>query len=778
MFFEPDISPIHLPGKIAAPELLIPNRKPIGPVEIDWAHPLTKGLIRCYVPTASNCTLAPSATGMIQNLATGEIHKLDVVGSTEDGIYYGKNQYGEGIVVADSSQTCRVPTIGAQDVGTLMIAASQVTTSFGNRSYFSHSDYNHQIFLEKENANDYLHIALGTASSTSTVSIPNTDEMHVLAMSWGDTQTDSRGYINGDKVITFDRGTDQPGSASDVTNWGRPGGTLQHTSHVVYFWNRQLSDAEVAALSADPYQILKPVGSAKRLYVGPSVEPIKHLPAKATAPEHWIPNRKPTGPVEIDWSNPLTKGLSHYILFQNTAPHDLVTGKALTVGNAPGWNREGAYFDEYADTLVDYYLLPDVTLNNEFTFLTHPNFDDNDGTGFQYWLSYGAIPGTGAFHAMLVESSTSTADQLKLLGNSGAAETIIPDIAGWWPTYNNRPLAIAINGTTPHMYVDGIDRVRAGDTFGTSAMPNGTADDLYIGARSDLATDRAMGGSIRYLMIFNDKELSQSEVAELQRDPYQILKPVSRYELPQEILTEGITLPEPRFEAPALLIPNRKPVGPVTIDWTHPLAQGIVCFWLGDQGSIDLTGNCYRVAWGGDAHIDVSKEGRIFRFDGTGDYFRYTQPPKISSGKYFTRSAFINSPETTTQDVLSDLSDAVVLRTFSTSNYRGIIKLSDGYHTVDGTTAPVANKTVFASLRYKDSEIAIAVNGKVEGTLAVTSGLSNTLGASDVLLGIHQGLSGNPYNGDVWCEIWHDRPLSDAELYELACNPYQILVPA
>lgn len=39
-----------------------------------------------------------------------------------------------------------------------------------------------------------------------------------------------------------------------------------------------------------------------------------------------------------------------------------------------------------------------------------------------------------------------------------------------------------------------------------------------------------------------------------------------------------LIIPDPRWEEPNLLIPGRKPVGPVTIDWSHPLANGLtVC---------------------------------------------------------------------------------------------------------------------------------------------------------------------------------------------------------
>jgi hypothetical protein len=42
----------------------------------------------------------------------------------------------------------------------------------------------------------------------------------------------------------------------------------------------------------------------------------------------------------------------------------------------------------------------------------------------------------------------------------------------------------------------------------------------------------------------------------------------------------GFFIPDPRFEMPSLLEPGRKPVGPVEIDWSHPLAVGLVGYYL------------------------------------------------------------------------------------------------------------------------------------------------------------------------------------------------------
>lgn len=50
-------------------------------------------------------------------------------------------------------------------------------------------------------------------------------------------------------------------------------------------------------------------------------------------PELLVPKRKPTGPMEIDWSHPLTKNLIFNTIITEPLPRDLVTGIAPTVQN-------------------------------------------------------------------------------------------------------------------------------------------------------------------------------------------------------------------------------------------------------------------------------------------------------------------------------------------------------------------------------------------------------------------------------------------------------------
>ena len=51
------------------------------------------------------------------------------------------------------------------------------------------------------------------------------------------------------------------------------------------------------------------------------------------APELAEPGKKPTGPMEVDWQNPLTKGLDHFFFSNNHGVLDLVTNQYCVIGS-------------------------------------------------------------------------------------------------------------------------------------------------------------------------------------------------------------------------------------------------------------------------------------------------------------------------------------------------------------------------------------------------------------------------------------------------------------
>ncbi|RMH12113.1 MAG: hypothetical protein D6698_15575, partial [Gammaproteobacteria bacterium] len=81
---------------------------------------------------------------------------------------------------------------------------------------------------------------------------------------------------------------------------------------------------------------------------------------------------------------------------------------------------------------------------------------------------------------------------------------------------------------------------------------------------------------------------------------------------------------------PNLLVPGRKPVGPVRIDWEHPLAEGLVFYYL--RGA-DIVNNEHPQFKNG--AVDDPTNGVVL--DGVDDYVIFDSPVNISS---FPVSAF------------------------------------------------------------------------------------------------------------------------------------------
>ena len=158
---------------------------------------------------------------------------------------------------------------------------------------------------------------------------------------------------NGLEVISFSPNANYELSASattgatacDFTKYplkiGLAGGGSEYSDsqfYAFYLWNRSISDAEVSLLKKNNYAVFKPANSAPYLVGLPSAAAVNefYLPgdsALAKAARGWptSPNVKPNIPVEINWSNPITKNLVAYC--QADGMYDLVSGNAYTVND-------------------------------------------------------------------------------------------------------------------------------------------------------------------------------------------------------------------------------------------------------------------------------------------------------------------------------------------------------------------------------------------------------------------------------------------------------------
>lgn len=228
--------------------------------------------------------------------------------------------------------------------------------------------------------------------------------------------------------------------------------------------------------------------------------------------------RKPTGPVVIDWSNPLAKGLAHYILFQNESPRDLVTGTILSKFGGPIWTPSGHLFDESDD----YCALENVTINSCFTIFLRPAFTDNIGLYFQYFFSWGAVNSGDNLNFFLGEMTNGDGNTLFWAGPGAFNEGI--NVSNWYPDKSAARSVIAVKNRNATVFANEKE-LATSSTWAADSLADGTTRTLYLGTRNDLNSVRFFGGTLDYVLIYNSRRLPDAMIRALSRNPYQILIP-------------------------------------------------------------------------------------------------------------------------------------------------------------------------------------------------------------------------------------------------------------
>jgi hypothetical protein len=245
----------------------------------------------------------------------------------------------------------------------------------------------------------------------------------------------------------------------------------------------------------------------------------------------------------------------------------------------------------------------------------------------------------------------------------------------------------------------------------------------------------------------------------------------------------SIVLPDPRFEMPELLLPGRKPTGPVEIDWTNPITHGLTDYTLlganyrrpwdyavkrfrtpGIQGthsvvqggvqldqSVDLS-SFYGLGFGFGTFGTNSQYTvaiMITRNSGTSDFLwaRYEDGGNTNQKQLvYSGAGFRSRQDTTTGASIIDFGDASTAQCLIVT-----IDTDNGYHRC-----------------YQD--------GVLAGELAVTGTPDNTDG--QFYIGSRYSLTNNNTTETIIQGLigW-DRALTVAEACEASADPYHLLIP-
>ena len=240
------------------PNLLVPRKKPVGPVKIDWSHSLANGLKFCVAPTTSAFEL----TEYNPPVVSGDMF----IGVGEGGLCYTGSNSANSDYYSYQANGLRHDYV---DLSIFSVMKS--TASFENYSTIVSRNYDGStvpfVFNLKENVTSiggfsWYNGGWDNLRSTAWEALAGDSKIHSLAGTYKASPKSRKLYIDG----VFDT-SDVPSIALptgntlpiDVGNYIFAGDNRFYGDiYCVYIFNRNLSSSEVASLSADPYQFLIP----------------------------------------------------------------------------------------------------------------------------------------------------------------------------------------------------------------------------------------------------------------------------------------------------------------------------------------------------------------------------------------------------------------------------------------------------------------------------------------------------------------------------------------
>lgn len=258
----------------------------------------------------------------------------------------------------------------------------------------------------------------------------------------------------------------------------------------------------------------------------------------------------------------------------------------------------------------------------------------------------------------------------------------------------------------------------------------------------------------------------------------------------------SLNLPEPRWEAPELLIPGRKPTGPVVIDWSHPLARGgnvygIRACYLFDSHIVRnlISGETFTA----NATPGVTQHGKGYSFNGSSEFIDVTR--HFSADVPHTVLVGISGVGAQRGDVFtcgnsSDVQPLVRLSVNDSAGTEDNVQFQIRPDTTGDFKATTGDVNITGDGRLRviggaHDRYALSSSGNVyvyvDGVETVgdvaTSTNSSTLNTCSVgsLLRTSRAIY---YSGNVhFLYVW-GRKLGATEVAEISRNPYQFLIPA
>jgi len=245
------------------PNLLIPGKKPVGAVKIDWGHPYTKGLDVGVLFTAN----AENPKFLVDNTSG---FSWAVADSTAIRARSG------GLAVSSASANRLENTTDTFSSLGWYTQASYLVVMGGNETGLdiglfgvAFPDSECQVWLDTVGGGaGNLSPKMYCGSSVEGSVVATADELFHLTIALsiyqtsgaarnGDMWISGESHLSGASLGSSDYSTKKP---AIMTTSGKAGLLSSHLSwcHCAFVWNRRLSPGELRDLSIDPYQFLIP----------------------------------------------------------------------------------------------------------------------------------------------------------------------------------------------------------------------------------------------------------------------------------------------------------------------------------------------------------------------------------------------------------------------------------------------------------------------------------------------------------------------------------------
>lgn len=236
------------------------------------------------------------------------------------------------------------------------------------------------------------------------------------------------------------------------------------------------------------------------------------------------PSLKPTyGSVKIDWTNPMTRGLTGFYIFNEEAPGavtNLVTPQEFTVGGTgTTLTKKGVKFDGNG------WLYSTQTARSPYLLTRYPYTviisakNATDQLGYFFGVGTSSV----SYYTMLAYSAS--LDKAAGYGRwNGTALTMLGPNNHWSSRVGYHTLAWVSNTQTDHyLYFDlaqiDSDTTDIGNTFTGVTY-------VMIGAAGTSGTNKVgANGELDWAMVFDGRALSLLEQKSLRDAPYQFLIP-------------------------------------------------------------------------------------------------------------------------------------------------------------------------------------------------------------------------------------------------------------